>query len=140
MARATWLVMAAALAVPGCTATVRAHEISTNVPPAARSMPSTADPLAVRVYPAIATAQSDAWVNVRVEPDRRSVSLMIAWLSDEGGGGSHLITLEGANAAVRHQYPIRGLDAGDYQITAVLTRQDGTRVQRTTRLLVTGIR
>jgi hypothetical protein len=139
MARATWLLVAA-MTVPGCTASVRAHEISGNVPAAARSMPSAPEPLAVRVYPTVAAAQSDAWVNVRVERDRRSVSLVIAWQSEEGGGGSHLITLEGANAAVRHQYPIRGLDAGDYRITAVLTREDGTSVERTTRLVVTGFR
>ena len=141
MSRPLWFVVAVALVVPGCAATTaRAHEISTWVPPAVRSMPVTGDALAVRVYPTVAPANSDAWVNVRVERDRRAVSLEIAWLSDDGSGGSHLITLDGDRAAIRHQYPIHGLLAGDYQVTAVLTFDDGTRVQRTAHLIVGGLR
>jgi hypothetical protein len=143
MNRSFWLVVAAVLSsAPGCTTTLaaRTRETSLALPPAVRSLASNGDPLNVRVYPAITPARSEAWVNVRVEPDDRSLSLVIAWLSDDGTGGSHLITLEGANAAVRHQYPLRGLDAGEYEVTAQLTRRDGTTVLRTARLIVTGVR
>lgn len=141
MSRPLWVVVAVASVILGCAATTaRAHEFSAPIPPRVRSVDSTGEPLAVRVYPTVAPAKSDAWVNVRVEPDQRSISLVIAWLSDDGTGGSHLITLEGANAAIRHQYPIRGLEPGDYEVTAVLTRRDGSTVQRTARLLVSGSR
>ena len=133
-------VAVAAIILGRAATTVGAHEFAAPILPAARSVAPTGEPLAVRVYPTVAPAKSDAWVNVRVEPDQRSVSLVIAWLSDDGTGGSHLITLEGANAAVRHQYPIRGLAPGDYEVTAVLTRQDGSTVQRSVRLLVAGSR
>jgi hypothetical protein len=139
MSRSRWSVVAVASILLGGMATAAAaHDFSMAVPPALRSVAPTGDPLAVRVYPTVAPAGSDAWVSVRVEPDHRSVSLVIAWLSDDGAGGSHLITLDGANAAIRHQYSIRGLAPGDYEVTAVLTRQDGTTLLRTARLVVAG--
>jgi hypothetical protein len=96
------------------------------------------DALEVDVYPRITYAQSDAWVRLRVEPDARSRSVDLEWFSAEGGGGAHMITLEGERAAIRHQFPIKRLAAGEYEITAVLTRNDGTRVRRTTTMRVVG--
>lgn len=110
----------------------------TAAPAAAARRAPRPDPLEVDVYPRITHAQSDAWIRVRVEPDRRSRSIDLEWFSADGGGGAHLITLEGERAAIRHQFPIKRLAAGEYEITAVLTRNDGTRVRRTTTMRVVG--
>ncbi len=108
--------------------------------PAAAAVPRTArpEPLEIDVYPRIAYAQSDAWIRLRIEPDVRSRSVDLEWFSADGGGGAHLITLEGERAAIRHQFPIKRLSAGQYEITAVLTRNDGTRVRRATTMRVVG--
>ena len=108
------------------------------VPEAARQR-GQADPLEIDVYPRIAHAQSDAWIKVRVEPDPRSRSVDLEWFSAEGGGGAHMITLEGDRAAIRHQFPIKRLAPGEYEVTAVLTRNDGTRVRRVTTMRVVGL-
>ena len=97
-----------------------------------------AEPLELDVYPRITSAQSDAMVRLRIEPDTRSRSVDLEWFSVEGGGGAHLITLEGERAAVRHQFPIRRLAAGEYEVTALLRRNDGTTVRRTATVLVVG--
>jgi hypothetical protein len=97
-----------------------------------------AEPLEIDVYPRITSAQGDAWVRLRIEPDPRSRSVDLEWFSADGGGGAHLITLEGERAAVRHQFPIKRLATGEYEITAVLTRTDGTTVRRTTTVTVVG--
>ncbi len=108
----------------------------TAAPAAAAPRTPGADPLEVDVYPRITHAQSDAWIRVRVEPDPRSRTVDLEWFSADGGGGAHMITLEGDRAAVRHQFPIKRLAAGEYEIAAVLTRNDGTRVRRTTTMRV----
>ena len=97
-----------------------------------------ADPLQLDVYPRITSVSGDAWVRLRIEPDARSRRVDLEWFSAEGGGGAHLITLEGERAAVRHQFPIKRLEAGEYEVTAVLTRNDGTTVRRTATVLVVG--
>ena len=102
------------------------------------SRPRHTEPLQLDVYPRITSAQGDAWVRLRIEPDARSRSVDLEWFSAEGGGGAHLITLEGERAAIRHQFPIRQLAAGEYEVTAVLTRNDGTTVRRTATVLVVG--
>jgi hypothetical protein len=97
------------------------------------------DALTLRVYPRIATAESNANVRMRVERDARSRSVELEWWSAEGAGGSHLINLEGSRAAVHHEFPIKRLEPGEYEIVAVLTRDDGSRVRRTTTLTVSGM-
>jgi hypothetical protein len=97
-----------------------------------------AEPLEIDIYPRITSEHGDAWVRLRIEPDARSRSIDLEWFSADGGGGAHLITLEGERAAVRHQFPIRRLTAGEYEVTAVLTRNDGTTVKRTATVLVVG--
>jgi hypothetical protein len=111
--------------------------VATPVPPAPRQRDE-AEPLEIDVYPRIAFAQSDAWIKVRIEPDARSRSIDLEWFSPDGGGGAHLITLDGERAAIRHQFPIKRLAAGEYEVTAVLTRNDGTRVRRMTTMRVVG--
>ena len=66
----------------------------------------------------------------------RSRSVELEWWSIDGGGGAHLITLEGERAAIRHQYSIKRLDAGEYEVAAILRRNDGTRVRRTAMVYV----
>ena len=85
------------------------------------------------VFPRVAWRESDVWVNLRIPPDPRSRSVDIEWLSD-AGGGAHLITLEGERAPLRHQFPIRRLAPGEYEVTVVLTRSDGSVVRRATTL------
>ena len=97
------------------------------------------EPLEIDVYPRITSAHGDAWVRLRIEPDPRSRSVDLEWFSVDGGGGAHLITLEGERAAVRHQFPIRRLAPGEYEVTAVLTRNDGTTVKRMAKVLVVGL-
>lgn len=76
-------------------------------------------------------------VRMRVEPDQRSRSLTVEWWTPDGTGGSHLISLEGERAPVRFTYPIKRMTEGQYTVTAVLRRNDGTEVQARRRMFVT---
>ena len=100
--------------------------------------PVTRDSLGVDVYPRIAMAGDGASVRVRVEPSVLSRSVELSWWSGDGVGGSHLITLDGDRAARRYDMPIKRLDPGHYEVTAVLLRADGSRIQRRTTILVVG--
>lgn len=146
MTRYLLAVVLGAMTSASCAGAVRApHVPSANnmTAPAAAATASRpreqAEPLQIDVYPRITSAQSDAWVRLRIEPDTRSRSVELEWFSPEGGGGAHLITLEGERAAIRHQFPIKRLAAGEYEVTAVLTRNDGTRVRRSTTMRVVGM-
>jgi hypothetical protein len=103
--------------------------------PGAAAAQADDDPLTLTVSPFVMSAKDSAVVYLRVEPDVRSRSMTIDWFG-EGGGGSHLITLEGERAAIRHRFELKRLDAGEYNISAMLLRSDGTRVIRVTRLIV----
>jgi hypothetical protein len=148
MTRYFWAIVLGAVTSTSCATAVRdthlalannvaATPAAAPVAPGAREQEK-GDPLQLDVYPRFTTAQSDAWIRLRVEPDARSRSIELEWFSAEGGGGAHLINLEGERAAVRHQFPIKRLSAGEYEVTAVLTRNDGTRVRRTTTVTVVG--
>ena len=100
--------------------------------------PVTWDLFGLDVYPRFAMAGDGASVRVRVEPSVLSRSVELSWWSDEGVGGSHLITLDGDQAARRYDMPIKRLDPGHYEVTAVLLRADGTRIRRATTILVIG--
>jgi hypothetical protein len=69
-------------------------------------------------------------VHMRVEPDARSRSLLVQWWTPDGVGGSSLIELDGDRAAIRHTYPIRRIEAGQYTVTAILIRDDGSQVRK----------
>lgn len=75
-------------------------------------------------------------VRMRVEPDERSRSLTVEWWTPDGVGGSHLISLEGERAPIRYTYPIRRMSEGQYAVTAVLRRSDGTEVWSRKRVFV----
>lgn len=95
-----------------------------------------ADPLEIDAYPRILTAGDHLSVRLRVEPNVLSRSVDLSWWSADGLGGSHLMQVDGDRAAIRYEFPIKRIDAGEYEITAVLTRGDGTRVRRSTTVLV----
>ena len=96
------------------------------------------EPLTIQVSPTIVPAPAHVSVRMRIEPDARSRALSIEWWSGDGSGGSHLITLQGERSATRHEYAIRHMNAGEYEVIAVLTRDDGTEVRRKTTVLVVG--
>jgi hypothetical protein len=145
MTRYFWAIVVGAVTSTSCATAARdAHlapartmVVAAPAAPVLRQVKT--EPLEVDVYPRVAQAQGDAWVRLRIEPDTRSRKLDLEWFSAEGGGGAHLITLEGERAPVRHQFPIKRLAAGEYEVTAVLTRDDGTTVRRTTRMVVVGM-
>jgi hypothetical protein len=75
---------------------------------------------------------------LRIEPDPRSRSVTVEWWTDDGVGGSHLITLDGDQAARVFRYPITRMTEGEYRVAAILRRSDGTTVRRERRVLVIG--
>lgn len=81
-------------------------------------------------------AQIDA--RMRVQPDARSRSLTIEWWTEDGVGGSHLISLDGDQSAATFRYPISRMTEGEYMVTAVLQRNDGSTVRLQRRVLVIG--
>ena len=148
MQRHLWTVVLLAISGASCAATMDVPVASASASPSASRAGASVsgvargaverDALDLDVYPRTLFAQGDATVQLRVEPDARSRSLELEWWSDEGGGGAHLITLEGDRAAMRHQYWIRHLEPGEYQVTAVLKRNDGTAVRRAVTVIVAG--
>ncbi len=144
MTRFFWVIVLGAMASASCATAIQDTHLASAgtvaaVPAAvSASRARQADPLQIDVYPRITSDQGDAWVRLRIEPDSRSRSLDLEWFSADGVGGAHLITLEGERAPVRHQFPIKRLAAGEYDVIAVLTRNDGTTVRRTTTVLVVG--
>jgi hypothetical protein len=99
---------------------------------------SDGNPLRLAVSAYIAAAPGQITVYTRAEPDERSRSLTIEWWSAEGVGGSHAISLNGEFSPARHDYAIKRLVAGQYVVSAVLTRNDGTQLRRETNVLVVG--
>jgi hypothetical protein len=100
--------------------------------------PQPGQPMTLDVYPRMIMAQSNASIRLRIEPDARSRSVLIEWDSPEGGAGGRLIQLDGEDAAIRYDVPLKGMTAGEYEVVATLIRSDGTRVTRATTLNVFG--
>ena len=97
------------------------------------------NPLAMKLSANISPAKNDVTVRARVQPDARSRELTIEWVADDLSGGSHAISLEGARAAATHQYTLKRMSPGQYVVTAILRRTDGTEVRRESNLLVVGV-
>ena len=100
--------------------------------------PTKRDALTMSLSANLAPEPGQVSVRMRVEPDARSRQLSVEWWTQDGVGGSHIITLEGDRAATRHEYPIKQIEEGEYIVTAVLLRDDGSEVKRTARLMVVG--
>jgi hypothetical protein len=87
----------------------------------------------------VSVARNEVTVRARVEPDARSRELVIEWVSDDLAGGSHAISLEGSRAAPSHRYTLKHLTPGQYIVTAILRRNDGTETRTETNLWVVGV-
>ena len=96
------------------------------------------DPLKIALSARISSAQSDVIVRARVEPDARSRELTIEWVAGDLSGGSHLISMDGARAAVTHQYALKKMAPGEYLVTAILRFNDGSEIRRASTLMVVG--
>jgi len=94
--------------------------------------------LTVKLSARISPAAADVIVRARVEPDARSRELTIEWIADDLSGGSHAIAMNGARAAVTHQYALKGMAPGEYQVRAILRFNDGSEIRRATTLMVVG--
>src|SRR5262245_25965597 len=92
-----------------------------------RRPPDGAGPLAMELSGYLASEPAEIVVFVRMSPDARNRSLTIEWWSQDGVGGSHLISLDGDRAAARYDYPIKNIAAGEYTVSAVLTLDDDTQ-------------
>jgi hypothetical protein len=102
-------------------------------------MAAKTDPLTMKLSAHMSPARADVIVQARVEPDERSRELVIEWIADDLSGGSHSITLDGARAALIHQYPIKGMGPGEYVVTAILRLMDGTEIRRKSSVTVVGM-
>ncbi len=94
--------------------------------------------LALKLSGYIAPAESDVIVRMRVAPDERARELFIEWVSEDLSGGSHVIALEGANAAVSHQYSIKRLPAGEYVVSATVRYSDGSETRKQANVIMVG--
>lgn len=101
----------------------------------AEERPADAEPLTIDVYPRIVT-DGPVSVRLRVEPNALSRRMEVSWWSTDGLGGSRMLEVDGERAAIRYEFPIKRIDPGEYEVSAVLTRADGTRVRRTVTVLV----
>ena len=99
---------------------------------------SEADPLAIDVYPRIATSGDHVSVRMRIEPHALSRNVEVSWWSTDGLGGSRMMDVDGDRAAIRYEFPIKRIDPGEYEVSAILTRADGTRIRRSVTVIVVG--
>ena len=97
-----------------------------------------AEPLEIDAYPRIVSDGGQVSVRMRIEPHALSRSVEVSWWSTDGLGGSRTMEIDGDRAAIRYEFPIKRIDAGEYELSAVLVRADGTRVRRTVPVLVVG--
>jgi hypothetical protein len=95
-------------------------------------------PLTLALSATVSTPTGEVTVRTRVERDPRSRELVIEWVSDDLSGGSTLIALEGERAAPAHRFTLKHLPAGQYTVTAILRRNDGTETRKQSSLLVVG--
>lgn len=102
---------------------------------APRHPSATAEPLKIEVYPRIVT-DGPVSVRLRVEPNALSRTMEVSWWSADGLGGSRMLEIDGDRAAIRYEFPIKRIDPGEYEVSVVLTRSDGTRVRRSATIIV----
>lgn len=95
-------------------------------------------PLTLKLSGNVSRAESDVVVRMRVERDERARELLIEWVGADLSGGSHVITLDGARAAISHQYAIKRLAEGSYVVRATLRFNDGTEARKQATLIMVG--
>ena len=103
----------------------------------ARPAADAGEPLSIDVYPRVATTGYVS-VRLRVEPNALSRLMEVSWWSADGLGGSSRLEVDGERAAIRYELPIKRIDPGEYEVSAVLIRADGTRIRRTANVIVVG--
>jgi hypothetical protein len=96
-------------------------------------------PLTLALSATVSTPRSEVTVRTRVERDPRSRELVIEWVSDDLSGGSTLIALDGERAASAHRFTLKNLSSGQYTVTAILRRNDGTETRKESNLWVVGL-
>jgi hypothetical protein len=134
MGIATGLLVAAG----GCASSHPSYEFGASVRRAQLLAPSRADALSFSTPAHIASHTEPVLLRAWVEPDARNRGLRIEWWSDAGEAGSHFVPLKGEQAPRVHVCTIRQLSAGEYVMTAVLIRADGTEVRRRITIIVSG--
>ena len=125
------LLVVAALAGVSCAGANRALDVAPGQRATAHSTP-----LTISASPHVASEPANVVVRSRVIPDSRSRSLTIEWWNRDGADGSHVVSLEGDRAAITHDYPIKHMEAGEYWLTVILARNDGSQVMRKTRVVI----
>lgn len=118
------------------TAAIAAVALASGTASAADRKP---EPLTLKMSAYFTPSESDVIARMHVEPDPRSRELTIEWIAGDLSGGSHAITLDGANAAAIHQFAIKRMPEGEYKVVAILTLSDGTEIRRASRVTVIGM-
>ena len=95
-------------------------------------------PLTLTLSAHIAPAPAQVTARINVERDSRSRSLTVEWWSDDGGAGSHQVNLDGDRAAARQDFAIKRMEPGDYVVSVILVRDDGSVVRKEANLIVVG--
>ena len=141
-----WIVVVAAMTGASCAAATTGTPLASAgdrmIAAAAREAGAAgqraAEPLTIDVYPRIMSAGGHASVRLRIEPNALTRTVEISWWSGDGLGGLHQISVDGDRGPIRYQFPLKHIDPGEYEVSAVLTRVDGSRVRRTTTMVVVG--
>jgi hypothetical protein len=107
-------------------------------PAAAGGPPAKRAPLTLKLSTNLAPAPGQVTARIAVEPDPRSRKLIVEWYQEDGAGGSHEVSLDGERAAIRQDFSMKRLEAGEYLVRVVVERADGSSVSRTANLLVVG--
>jgi hypothetical protein len=95
-------------------------------------------PLTLKLSSHVAPAPAQVTARISVEPDPRSRRLTVEWWTQDGAGGSHVVSLDGDRAAMRQDFAIKRIEAGTYVVRAVLLRDDGSIVKKESNLIVVG--
>ncbi len=104
---------------------------------AAAEAPLSRAPLTLALSAHVAPAPAQVTARIRVEPSTAARRLSVEWWQEDGAGGLHEVTLDGA-AAARQDFVIKRMEAGTYLVRATLTRQDGSVVRKDSRVIVVG--
>lgn len=96
------------------------------------------EPLKLQASQRIASEPADVMVLARLSRDEDNRSITLEWWTEDGVGGSHRTSLDGDQAPRHIQCWARNLPAGQYTVTATLTRAHGREIRQSTTLLVVG--
>src|SRR5262245_43264676 len=83
-------------------------------------------PLTLSLSTHVAPAPAQVTARISVAPDSRSRQLLVEWWQQDGAGGSHEVSLDGDRAAMRQDFAIKRMEAGEYLVRVVLLRDDGS--------------